>query len=151
MHRYAEMMKGRLSLELSIFMAAGNKQITEMGESALCIAITLMNRLDILRTYPFLPHELVSNMIACLLSVGELMSALLNLSIQRIEAWFYNTLALSPSGRGGRLVEINKVLVEALAMIHFQAPEEFVLYRDILIKVWYGTTLDSLPLHYIQS
>ena len=93
MHRYAEMMKGRLSLELSTFMAAGNKEITEMGEGALCVAITLMNRLDTLRAYSFLPHELVSNMMACLLSVGELMSALLNLSIQRIEAWFSSTLA----------------------------------------------------------
>ena len=145
MHRYAEMIKGRLSMELSSFMAAGNKQITEMGESALCVAVTLMNRLDTLRRYSFLPHELVSNMIACLLPVGELMSALLNLSIQRIEAWFSGTLVLSPSKRGSRLVQFNQVLVDALEMIHFQAPEEFELYRDVLIKV-----LDLHELHHIQ-
>lgn len=135
MHRYAEMVKGRLALELSFFMEAGNKQITEMGERALCAAISLMNRMSCLRAYTFLPHDLVNSLISCLFSVGELMSALLNLSIQRIEAWFCSILALPPSSRGIRLVDINQVLLNALIMIDFHAHEEYALYRDLLVKV----------------
>jgi hypothetical protein len=135
MHRYAELMKGRLALELSFFMEAGNKQITEMGERALCAAISLMTRLDDLRAYTFLPHDLVNSLIQCLFSVGELMSALLNLSIQRIEAWFCTVLALPPIARGGRLTEINTVLLNALKMIDFHAHEDYDLYRDLLVKV----------------
>lgn len=135
MHRYAEILKGRLALELSFFMEAGNKQITEMGERALCAAISLMNRMSCLRGYTFLPHEMVNSLTSCLFSVGELMSALLNLSIQRIEAWFCSVIALPPSSRGSRLVEINEVLLNALIMIDFHAHEEYGLYKDLLIKV----------------
>ena len=135
MHRYAEMVKGRLALELSFFMETGNKQISEMGERTLCAAISLMNRMDALRSFQFLPHDLVSSLNSCLFSVGELMSALLNLSIQRIEAWFCSVLALPPILRGARLIEINHVLLDALKMIDFHAHEEYELYRDLLIKV----------------
>ena len=129
------MIKGRLALELSFFMETGNKQIAEMGERALCAAISLMNRMDSLRTYTFLPHDLVSSLNSCLFSVGELMSALLNLSIQRIEAWFCTVLALPPISRGARLIEINHVLLDALRMIDFHAHDEYELYRDLLVKV----------------
>lgn len=135
MHRYAEMMKGRLALELSFFMEAGNEHITEIGERALCAAISLMNRLDHLRAYTFLPHNLVNSLMACLFSVGELMSALLNLSIQRVEEWFCSVLALPPIARGDRFVEVNKVLLNALKMIDFHIHEDYELYRDLLVKV----------------
>jgi hypothetical protein len=129
------MIKGRLALELSFFMETGNKQITEMGERALCAAISLMNRMDSLRIYTFLPHDLVSSLNSCLFSVGELMSALLNLSIQRIEAWFCTVLALPPISRGARLIEVNHVLLDVLKMIDFQSQNEYELYKGLLIKV----------------
>lgn len=66
------------------------------------------------------------------------MSALLNLSIQRIEAWFCTVLALPPIARGGRLLEINNVLLNALKMIDFHAHEDYDLYRDLLVKVIVG-------------
>ena len=135
MHRYAELIKGRLALELTFFMATGNKQITEMGERALCAAISLMNRMDSLRMYAFLPHDLVNSLNSCLFTVGELLSALLNLSIQRIEAWFSSVLALPPITRGARLIEINHVLLDALRMIDFHVHDEYELYKDLLIKV----------------
>ena len=135
MHRYAEMVKGRLALELSFFIKTGNKQITEMGERALCAAISLMNRMDALRVYTFLPHDLVSSLNSCLFSVGELMSALLNLSIQRIEAWFHTVLVLPPLSRGPRLIEVNHVLLDVLRMIDFQAQDDYDLYKGLLIKV----------------
>ena len=137
MHRYAELIKGRLALELTLFMASGNKQMMEMGERALCAAISLMNRMDSLRMYAFLPHDFVNSLNSCLFSVGELMSALLNLSIHRIEAWFSSVLALPPMTRGARLIDINHVLLDALRMIDFHAHDEYVLYKDLLIKARY--------------
>jgi hypothetical protein len=134
MHRYADMIKGRLALELSFFTTTGSKRISEMGERALCAAIGLMTRMDALRSYTFMPHDLLPALNACLFSVGELMSALLNLSIERIEAWFRTVLALPPLQRGARLVEVIRVLANTLKLIDFQTDEDY-LHQDLLFRV----------------
>ena len=133
MHRYADLVKGRLVLELT-FISDGHRGLIDMGEKAICAAIGMMDRVELLRAYKFLPHEFVYMLISAIFSTGELMSALLDLCIERIDAWFKTVIALPAAQRAGRLEQINHVLQDALVRVNFE-PHQRHLQRDLLAKV----------------
>ena len=74
MHRYASVIKGRITMELAFVLNAEGKKraMSDMGEAALCKSISLINRLDYLRHYTFLPHDLVPTLNNSIFSVGML-------------------------------------------------------------------------------
>lgn len=151
MHRYSNLVAGRLVLELSFYFDRGSteggrkrdnnengeisrrRRVEEVGERGLCAAASLMSRIELLRSYPFLPHDLVSSLHNCLLPAGELISAILNLALEQFECWFQAALLLPPIQFTSRLRELDKLVLDIVSRI--ELPEEdFTLHKELICK-----------------
>ncbi len=126
--RFAMAINGRILLELqAVLMAGWNedegsgssetgseglcRRLAMLGTESLCEAISLMGRVERLKRYAFMPSGYVQSLYLNLFSMGEVISAYLNLAIGRVEAWFQNTVALAPQQRGLRFEEFFDVVV----------------------------------------
>lgn len=104
--RYAEILKGRLTLELLYLPGIEGKVFEELGERALCYALELAIRIESLNQYSFVPKDLLHTMNRTLFSSGDLISALMNLSIKRVDAFFEELQSLPPSNRSKKLLDM---------------------------------------------
>ena len=127
--RFALAVKGRCLLELQALLmsdwdddesgSSGGgmgseglcRRLAALGTQSLCEAISLMGRVERLKRYHFMPTGFVHSIHTNLFSMGELISAYLNLAIDRVEAWFRNTLMLAPQQRGQRFSEFFEVVL----------------------------------------
>jgi hypothetical protein len=140
MHAHADIVRGRVVLELSYLLntSFGSKHrvLMELGERTLCSAICLMHDIDtkLSKHYAVLPHNFTKSLVSALFSVGELISAFLDLSIERVEGWFNNTLDLPPLQRGPRFASIDHVLLGGLSNVMFRG-EYISLQKDLMMKV----------------
>ncbi len=132
--RYAEILKGRLTLELLYLPGVEQKSIEELGEKALCSALELANRFDILQSYPFVPKDLLSTMSKTLFNLGDVLSALIKLSVRRVDAFFDELLNTPTSQRSKRLCEITSLLNEIISSIRDDIYEP-TLFRMTLNQV----------------
>lgn len=120
MNMYEKLITGRLILHLSCIVPSNSfkptqkRNLSELGVRVICSCIGLMERLEVLKIFVFLNQDLYKAVTETLFTIGELMSALLDLSIERIEAWFASLMALSLTQRCGRLLEIKSVLCDIL-------------------------------------
>ena len=128
-------MKGRVTLELLCIPGTQEKQFEGIGEKAICAAIELMNEIDDLREFSFLPTTLIASLNTTLFSAGQLLSALLNISLQRVDAFFASMALLFNNQRPAKLLDIVKVVSETLQAVEVdkQYPQ---LLRTLLLKVW---------------
>jgi hypothetical protein len=140
MHAHADIVRGRVVLELSYLLntvfGSKHRVLMELGEKALCCAICLMHDIEtkLTKHYAILPTNYTKTLVSALFSVGGLMSAFLDLSIERVEGWFNNTLDLPPLQRGPRFGSIDHVLLGQLANVIFK--EEYItLQKDLMMKV----------------
>ena len=134
MRKFADILKGRVTLELLHIPGSQEQRFEEMGENALCAAMELMSEVDDLREFVFLPRDLVATMNNTLFNVGQLISALLNLSLQRIDAFFSSLTLLDTSQRPAKLLEIVRIVSESLHAVHIDIKYS-VLFRTLLLKV----------------
>jgi len=116
MHRYAECFRGRIILELACYINVDlHKQAGEIGEKALCNAIYFLYRLENINKYKFLQSDFVNSFVQSLISLGEMISTLVDLSITRVCTWFSSSLLLlTPRQRSLKLVELDHVICEYL-------------------------------------
>jgi hypothetical protein len=132
--RYAEIVKGRLTLELLFLPGTQDKRYENMGEKSICAAIELMTRVDQLTHYSFIPHDLVATLNNTLFTTGQLISSLLNLAIQRVDAFVETVKQMAPSLRSSKYLEIDKILSESMLLVEITLPENALL-KLVLIKV----------------
>lgn len=132
--KYAEIVKGRVTLELLCIPGAQEKHFEGMGEKAICAAVELMNEIDELKEFSFLPETLIASLNTTLFSAGQLLSALLNISLQRVDAFFASIALLFVNQRPAKLLDIVKVVSETLQAVEVdkQYPQ---LLRTLLLKV----------------
>jgi len=142
MHKYADMMRGRLVLELSVIieLRSGKRHLGEMGEKSLCLAISLSSKFEILRQYTFLPHDFVRLLTEGVFSTGEIMSILFNLSIERCNIWFTNLLMASPNLRHQRIVDVFAVWSEGISQLNLFS-DDAILQRAVTTKVHFTFTI----------
>lgn len=128
------MVKGRVTLELLCIPGAQEKQFEGMGEKAICAAVELMNEIDELKEFSFLPETMIASLNSTLFSAGQLLSALLNISLQRVDAFFASIALLFINQRPAKLLDIIKVVSETLQAVEVdkQYPQ---LLRTLLVKV----------------
>jgi hypothetical protein len=119
--KYADILKGRITLELLFLPGTQEKRFEEMGEKALCAAMELVTEIDELRQFLFLPTDFISTLHSSLFSVGQLISAMLNLSIQRVDAFFATLATLISTQRPQKLADICAALSESLQAIVLDA------------------------------
>jgi len=134
MRKFADMLKGRVTLELLHIPGSQEQRFEEMGANALCAAIELMTEIDDLREFGFLPRDLVATMNNTLFNVGQLISALLNLSLQRIDAFFGSLALLDTGQRPTKLPEIVRIVSESLQAVHIDNKYP-ALFRTLLLKL----------------
>lgn len=134
MRRYADILRGRITLELLCIPGAQEKRFEEMGEKSICAAIELMNEVDELREFVFLPLDFISSINSTLFNSGQLISALLNISLQRIDAFFTAIAVMEPPLRPPKLLDVMKAVSESLQAVEIdkQYPQ---LLRTLLTKV----------------
>ncbi len=142
--RYSEIVKGRLTLELLFLPGTQDKRYENMGEKSICAAIELMTRVDQLTHYSFIPHDLVATLNNTLFTTGQLISSLLNLSIQRVDAFVETVKQMAPSLRSSKYLEIDKILSESMLLVDINLPESALL-KLVLIKV--GSIILTLNQH----
>lgn len=132
--RYAEIVKGRLTLELLFLPGTQDKQFELMGERSICAAIELMTRVDDLTYYSFIPHDMVHTLNNTLFTTGQLISSLLNLAINRVDAFVDSVGQLQPSLRPSKFLEIDKILGESMQAVEIKLPTNTLL-KLVLLKV----------------
>jgi hypothetical protein len=135
--RHAQIARGRLSLELLAIPGTNEQRFEGMGEAAICAAIDLMAEIEGLRAFPFLPPDTVTTINSTLFNVGQLISALLNLSLHRVDAFFAATLCVECSLRPKKLLDIQNVLSESLQLVSVDTEGEnsSSLATVIMLKV----------------
>jgi hypothetical protein len=134
MFKYSNILKGRLMLELSYFLELGLRNVSDLGEKAICASISLMERVNELRKYSFIPSEFLNTLNNSLFGSGDLISVLLNLSIERCDLWFQELLASPISTRSNKLLDIESIVAEVVKRLEFPI-NEHILQNDIIKKV----------------
>ncbi len=132
--RYAEIVKGRITLELLFLPGTQDKRYEMMGEKSLCAGIELMTRVDQLSHYSFLPNDFVATLNNTLFNTGQLISALLNLAITRLEGFIESVNGLQPSLRSSKYLEIDKLLAESMLAVNINLPD-ISLLKLVILKV----------------
>lgn len=134
MFKYSNILKGRLMLELSYFLELGLRNLSDLGEKSICASISMMERINELRKYSFIPCEFLSTLNNSLFCSGDLISALLNISIERCDLWFQDILASPISSRSNKLLEIKSIVSDVVKRLEFPI-NEHILQKDIINKV----------------
>ena len=116
MQRYAEKLRSRVILELSSFMGPQNKRVMELGEPAIFAAIGLLHLIEDLARFRFIPKDFIPSLRNNLLDIGALMSAILDIAIERVEGWFQGIMSLPPIHRGSRLSEVATLIMEQISI-----------------------------------
>lgn len=116
---YANCLKSRLILELQSILGLMNKRVMEIGESSLFAGIGLLSIIEELSCYRFLPKDFFLGLKGNLVNTGTLISAVLNIAIERVEGWFKASLLLPPAQRSRRLSEVNTLILEQISITKF--------------------------------
>jgi hypothetical protein len=132
--RYADILKGRISLELLYLPGIVNKQYDLLEEKALCSALLLSDRIDSLQRFSFIPKEFHQTLSKTLFSSGDLLSALIKLSANRMDAFFELILSSSLDVRMKKLIEIQSILDEFLQLIKDDLTDP-LLFQMIIQKI----------------
>ena len=117
------------------------RRLATLGTQSLCEAISLMGRVERCKRYHFMPHAYVQSLHTNLFSIGELISAYLNLAIERTEIWFQNTLALAPQQRGQRFSEFIQVVLSQILKGASLDARDATLQAHLLQKLAVSTML----------
>jgi hypothetical protein len=137
MKRYCEILKGRMVLELLYLPGIERKQYELLEEKALCTALLLSNKIDVLSKFSFLPKEFFSTLYRTLFSTGDLLSALIKLSIHRIDGFFNTILNSTLDVRMKKMIEIQSVLNEFLQLIKDDLTDN-ELFQIVVEKVFFS-------------
>ncbi len=106
-----------MTLELLYLPGVEQKSIEELGEKALCSALELAHRFDKLQTYSFVPKDLLSTMSKTLFNLGDVLSALIKLSVRRVDAFFEELSNTATAQRSKRLCDMISLLNEMISSI----------------------------------
>ena len=132
--RYADIIKGRISLELLYLPGIENKQFEVLEEKALCTALILSDRIDHLNKFSFISKEFIQTINKTLFSTGDLLSALIKLSATRIDAFFEVITSSTLDVRMKKIIEIQSILDEFLCLIKDDLTDP-ILFQMVLGKV----------------
>lgn len=132
--RYADILKGRITLELLYLPGIENKQFEILEEKALCTALSLSNKIESLDKYSFLLKEFINTLTKTLFSTGDLISALIKLAAHRMDAFFEMILSSTLDVRMKKMIEIQSVLAEFLSLLKDDIKDES-LYQIVVQKV----------------
>lgn len=75
-------------LELLYIPGIEKKNFELFGEQGLCAALELAQKLEDIKQYTFIPKSFSTTLSSSLFSFGDLLSALLNLSLRRVDSFF---------------------------------------------------------------
>jgi hypothetical protein len=119
MHRYAELFKARLSLELNPFFSQSLPVtfLHSLGDDTLITAICFFQSLDTLRQHKFLPRSFFTIIRETLYSADQLTREFLKLLVIRNELWYCELNELQPRQRGQKLCEYYKIVDYQIKMI----------------------------------
>ena len=143
MNIYERLLTGRIILQLTCMVPASSKRpnqkrkLSELGERVLCGCVGFMDRIETLKTFVFLQQDTYKSVTEAVFTMGELMSALLDLSIERVEAWFSALHSLPLTQRAGRTMEIKSILLEVLGESHLEviAAHDTDLQRSLYTRI----------------
>ena len=122
-----------MTLELLYLPGMNERAFEELGEATLCAAIELINTINALRDFAFLSTDFVQTFNSTLFTEGQLVSALLNLAIQRMDAYYESVLCWPPAERPAKLLQIEQVLSDSLGVLNIMADP--TLLKTLLLKV----------------
>jgi hypothetical protein len=111
-----------------------NKHYDLLEEKALCSALLLSDRIDALQRFSFIPKEFHQTLSKTLFSSGDLLSALIKLSANRMDAFFELILSSSLDVRMKKLIEIQSILDEFLQLIKDDLTDP-LLFQMIIQKI----------------
>lgn len=134
MQRYSDILKGRTMLELLYIPGIENKRYEAMGEQALCVALELAQKLESLKEYSFVPKSFTSILAASLFTFGDLLSALLNLSLRRVDAFFEVITTLPVELHAKRFSEAPMLIGEFVQLVKDDLITDY-LFRLVMDKV----------------
>lgn len=129
--RYADILKGRLILELLYLPGMEQRSFEDMGEKALCSALELTHRFDELLKYPFVPRDLIATMNKTLFSTGDVLAALIKLSVKRVDALFDEITRMPTMQRSKRLSDVCSMLAEINSLIRDDFDEPSLFQRAL--------------------
>eukprot|EP00981_Chlorochromonas_danica_P012823 scaffold5444_cov181-Ochromonas_danica.AAC.4 len=138
MQRYSDILKGRTMLELLYIPGIENKRYEAMGEQALCVALELAQKLESLKEYSFVPKSFTNILAASLFTFGDLLSALLNLSLRRVDAFFEVITTLPVELHAKRFSEAPMLIGEFVQLVKDDLITDY-LFRLVMDKA--ATTL----------
>lgn len=156
MHTYERLLTGRLILQLSCMVPASQankrpagpnqkqkRKLSELGERVLCASIGFMERLEAAKSFVFLNQDTYRSVTETIFTMGELLSALLDLSIERVESWFSSVHSLPLTQRAGRMAELKPVLLEMLVESYLEiiAAHDSELQSSLYTRVITSTLL----------
>lgn len=134
MQRYSEIIKGRITLELLYLPGVVSKSYEQLGEKTLCAALDLVRLVNALKQYQFLPRDFVANFNRSLFTEGQLISALMNIAIRRMDAFFEALIGLPPNQRANRIRDIDKIMSDSLQVVEINVNDPALL-QTLLLKV----------------
>jgi hypothetical protein len=104
-------------LSTSHNVCASEKRLEQLGEASLCAAIEFIEKVESLQVYEFIQKDFIATINSTLFSLGELVSAVVNLSLVRLDAFFAANTELPPLQQSLKLVEYENVFCNSLSSI----------------------------------
>lgn len=132
--RYTDILKGRTMLELLYIPGIENKRFEVMGEQALCCALELTQKIEDMKQYTFVPKTFLATLASSLFTFGDLLSALLNLSLRRVDSFFEVLVTLPPELHSRKLSEGTQLISEFMQLVKEDLKTDF-LFRLVMDKV----------------
>lgn len=126
MQRYADILKGRTMLELLYIPGIENKKYELMGEKALCVALELAQKLETIKEFSFVPRAFLTTLMTSLFSFGDLLSALLNLALRRVDAFFEVLSTLPPELHARKISDGTSLISEFLVLVKEELKTDYL-------------------------
>lgn len=134
MRRYTDIIKGRILLELLYLpcvidnasssrshhnntASTRHRDFESLGEGALCLGLEFLKRVEQTEYFLFVPRVLSVSIYSALFNFGDLISALLNLGMKRVDIFFNQLQDSSGMEQSRKLSEASCLLVESLQLV----------------------------------
>lgn len=115
--RYAEIVKGRVTLELLYLPGIQQKKYELMGMPTICAAVKFMSVVSKIPSFSFVPHDIVPAIHSNLFTTGQLISALINISITKMDSLFVKLEEIALGQRNKVLELVDHTVSEVLSTI----------------------------------
>lgn len=146
--RYADILKGRLILELLYLPGVAEKRYELLGEKSLCIGLAFLQRVESLGRFAFLSRDLSVAVQRSLFTFGDLISSILNLGIQRVDIFFDQLTEMHPTERCRKLAEGTSLFRESLRLVRDHVPDADL--HALIIQKMFSTQV-SQALNFISQ